>query len=166
MPTWFVASQDPGTSSFLDAAMVAVNFWVRTSAEGQGVEERSSGQHAAWDARTPTMETRFARQLHQFANVISIGDVVITFDPQKGTSFSSEGSSATIGSRSRRQSPGHPPSETCNGSVAHPVMPCRPRRVDQGHTRDDGPPDLQRLRHTIEVSGGHGFRLARVTSVE
>ena len=81
--TWYIASQNPGTSSFLDSGLVAVNFWVRSSADGldaDGIKAAAGGLHPEWDVKTPGIRTNFARQLELFASEIESGDVIVTFD--------------------------------------------------------------------------------------
>lgn len=83
MTTWYIGSQNPGTSSFLDTDLVAVNFWVRASVAGlgaDGVKSVAAGQHREWERKTAGVRTNFARQLEQFASAIEVGDRVVTFD--------------------------------------------------------------------------------------
>ncbi len=83
MSTWYVASHNPGTSSFLDTDLVAVNFWVRRPVDGldaDGVKAVAAGHHPEWDRRTAGIQTNFARQLGLFASEIKVGDDVLTFD--------------------------------------------------------------------------------------
>lgn len=83
MSTWYIASQNPGTSSFLDTNLVAVDFWVRKPAESldpDGIKEVAAGHHPEWDRKTVGVRTNFARQLEQFASVVKVGDDVVTFD--------------------------------------------------------------------------------------
>ncbi len=83
MATWYIAAQDPGTSSFLEAALVAVNFWVCRSVDGldsDGVKAAAAGRHPEWDGKTASVRANFARQLAQFASEMKVGDDVITFD--------------------------------------------------------------------------------------
>lgn len=83
MTTWYIASQNPGTSSFLDASLVAVNFWVRASADGldsDGIKLVAAGGHPEWDRKTAGVRTNFSRQLEQFASAVEVGDDVVTFD--------------------------------------------------------------------------------------
>ena len=83
MATWYIASQNPGTSSFLDTDLVAVNFWVRAPVDGldvAGIKAIAAGRHPEWDRKVPGIQTNFAGQLAQFASGMEIGDDVITFD--------------------------------------------------------------------------------------
>ncbi len=83
MPMWYIASQNPGTSTFLDTSLVAVNFWVRRPVEGldaDGVKSVAAGHHAEWDRKATGVRTNFARQLMQFASMIEVGDDIVTFD--------------------------------------------------------------------------------------
>lgn len=83
MTTWYLASQNPGTSSFLDASLVAVNFWVRAPADGldvDGIKEVTAGLHPEWDRKKPGVRTNFARQLELLASEVAVGDDVVTFD--------------------------------------------------------------------------------------
>jgi hypothetical protein len=80
---WFVASGNPGTSSFLETNTVAVNFWVRTSAAGldrDDIKRAAEDEHPEWQAKAAGTKTMFARQLALFASDIAIDDQVITFD--------------------------------------------------------------------------------------
>lgn len=88
MTTWYVASQNPGTSTFLDAGLVAVNFWVRHPArhlDPEQVKRRATGLLETWDTQAPGTKTRFANQLTAFANEMQVGDEVVTFDPPSRT---------------------------------------------------------------------------------
>lgn len=83
MATWYIASQNPGTSSFLETDLVAVNFWVRASVDGldvAGIKALAAGRNAEWDGKVIGVQTNFARQLAQFASDIEVGDDVVTFD--------------------------------------------------------------------------------------
>jgi hypothetical protein len=81
--TWYVASQNPGTSSFLDASLVAVNFWIRvrcSDRSADAIKASAAGQHPQWDSRSLGTKTNFARQLELFASSVAVGDHVISFD--------------------------------------------------------------------------------------
>ena len=83
MTTWYVGSQHPGTSTFLDLGLVAVNFVIRAPAGGLDVEELKAvavGKHEEWDRKVPGVRTNFARQLEAFASRMVEGDDVVTFD--------------------------------------------------------------------------------------
>ena len=64
--TWYVASQDPGSSAFMETSTVAVNFWVRTSCDGfdaEVIKQRADGEHPRSDDLIPGTKTLFANQL-------------------------------------------------------------------------------------------------------
>ncbi len=84
MTVWFVASGNPRTSSFLDMAAAAVNFYVRTPADGlepDVLKTAARGGHPVWDEKNAATKTLFANQLAMFASEIAVGDQVLTFDP-------------------------------------------------------------------------------------
>ena len=89
MTAWFVASGNPGISSFLETDLVAVNFYVRVPAGGlspEAIKSAAAGHDPRWDEAVAATRTRFARQLAAFANDIQVGDQVMTFDAaRRGT---------------------------------------------------------------------------------
>ncbi len=72
MSTWYIASQNPGTSSFLDTDLVAVNFWVRRPVDGldaDGIKTVATGHHPEWDRKTPGVRTNSSPACSNFYRI-------------------------------------------------------------------------------------------------